>query len=112
MKYLITIAAFTATLIIMLQFEFPLFWQVIAAVITSMGVFFGFTGDQSMTSHSDTDQSSNFATVNDINDYVPINEYNKKHGVATEVIKQKISDGELKGTRYNGIWYIHRDEIK
>ena len=113
MKIILTAASFLVTLGIVSTLDFPLFWKIIAGVIVSFGVFFAFD------SHKDTGLASDQAnpdapSVNssELEDYLPINEYNKQSGMATNLIKEKISSGELKGAAVNGIWYIHKDELQ
>jgi len=113
MKYALTIIAFVLVVLVLAQFEFPLFWKIIAAAIVALGIFFAFESHH-VPASADADQYGQTASKNvpsDLSHYLPINEYNKKHGMPSNDIKQKISNGELKGAQVNGIWYIHADEM-
>ena len=114
MKYLLAITAFLITIVILGSFEFPVFWKIIAAGIVALGIFFAFDShniDQSPGT-GDSIKSLNLGPSDDLANYLPINEYNKKFGMPTNKIKDKISAGELNGARVNGIWYIHADEMQ
>ena len=113
MKIIFTAASFLITLAIVSSLSFPLFWKIIAGVIVSFGVFFAFDshGNQELSgTHSPLDAPS--LDSRELGDYLPINEYNKKYGIATNTIKEQISSGELSGAVVNGIWYIHKDELQ
>lgn len=113
MKYILTITAFLLVVLLLGQFEFPFFWKIIAAGIVALGIFFAFESHH-VPGAANVDLNGQTAlkdTPSDLSHYLPINEYNKKHGVPTNKIKEKISNGELKGAQVNGIWYIHTDEM-
>lgn len=113
MKYLLALAAFVITLFFLGSFAFPFFWKVVAGAIVAMGIFFAFDSHHNIgTEMSDTGSNNPPEESIDLSQYLPINEYNKKFGTPTNEIKEKIIAGNLKGTRANGIWYIHSDEIK
>ena len=111
MKYILATSAFFLSLLILNSFDIPFFWKIVASGIVASGIFFGFDSHKI----NDVDESAINANLNDIpddlSDYVLINEYNKKHGMPTNDIKEKITSGELNGIFANGIWYIHSDEM-
>lgn len=113
MKILLTAVSFLITLAIVSMLEIPLFWKIMAAVIVSFGVFFAFDSHHSSElSGPQNKPDAPSIEASELENYLPINEYNKKFGVASSIIKEKISDGELNGAVANGIWYIHKDELK
>ena len=111
MKIIFTTASFLITLGIVSSLDLPLFWKLIASVIVSFGVFFAFDNQSPGITDHQPDSESASVDASELDDYLPINEYNKKFGVATNDIKEKISSGELKGAVVNSIWYIHKDEL-
>lgn len=112
MKLLLAASAFLLSLLILSSFEIPFFWKLVASGIVAFGIFFGFDSHQINAVDEHKVNSANKDVPTDLSDYIPINEYNKKHGMPTNEIKEKISSGELNGVFANGIWYIHSDEMR
>jgi len=110
MKFVISLCSFALVLGLMYPLDYPVFWKFVAAAIISLPVFFAFEHQNPMLDSSQLMQNS-VNQPDNLHDYLPINEYNKRFGMSINDIKDQINSGKLNGVQVGSIWYIHKDEL-